>query len=120
MRPADMDGNLEIILENPKSDKANPGDIIMKLSHALAGTIALTIFSATIPFAAPAHAQAYDPRYPVCLQVYDDMVHFTTDCSFTTMAQCAATASGRYAQCVVNPYYAGPNTRRAPRKKHGT
>jgi len=92
----------------------------MKLSHALAGTIALTIFSATIPFAAPAHAQAYDPRYPVCLQVYDDMVHFTTDCSFTTMAQCAATASGRYAQCVVNPYYAGPNTRRAPRKKHGT
>jgi len=66
--------------------------IIMKLPHALAGTMALTIFSATIPFAAPAHAQA----------------------------QCAATASGRYAQCVVNPYYAGPNTRRAPRKKHGT
>ena len=94
--------------------------IIMKLSHALAGTTAFTIFSATIPFAAPVHAQAYDPRYPVCLQVYDDMVHFTTDCSFTTMAQCAATASGRYAQCVVNPYYAGPNTRRAPRKKHGT
>ena len=30
----------------------------------------------TILFAAPARAQTYDPNYPVCLQIYDDMVHF--------------------------------------------
>lgn len=62
---------------------------------------------------APAQAQTYDPSYPVCLQVYDDMVHFYFDCRYTTMAQCAASASGRAAQCVVNPYFAKPG----PRKK---
>jgi Protein of unknown function (DUF3551) len=89
----------------------------MKLPHALAGAMALTIFGAMVPLAAPAQAQTYDPRYPVCLQVYDDMVHFYYECSYTSMAQCAASASGRYAQCVVNPYFAGPNARRGPRKK---
>ena len=24
---------------------------------------------------APARAQTYDPNYPICLQIYDDMVH---------------------------------------------
>jgi Protein of unknown function (DUF3551) len=63
----------------------------------------------TISLAAPARAQTYDPNYPVCLQIYDDMVHYYFECSYTSMAQCA----GRYAQCVVNPYYAKPG----PRKK---
>ncbi|SIO53517.1 Protein of unknown function [Bradyrhizobium erythrophlei] len=67
----------------------------------------------TILFAAPARAQTYDPNYPVCLQIYDDMVHFYFECRYTSMAQCAASASGRSAQCVVNPYYAKPG----PRKK---
>ena len=67
----------------------------------------------TILFAAPARAQTYDPNYPVCLQIYDDMVHYYFECSYTSLAQCAASASGRYAQCVVNPYYAKPG----PRKK---
>ena len=67
----------------------------------------------TISFAAPARAQTYDPNYPVCLQIYDDMVHYYFECSYTSMAQCAASASGRSAQCVVNPYYAKPG----PRKK---
>jgi Protein of unknown function (DUF3551) len=67
----------------------------------------------TIMFAAPAQAQTYDPNYPICLQIYDDMVHFYFECRYTSMAQCAASASGRAAQCVVNPYYAKPG----PRKK---
>jgi hypothetical protein len=67
----------------------------------------------TILFAAPAQAQTYDPNYPICLQVYDDMVHFYFECRYTSMTQCAASASGRAAQCVVNPYYAKPG----PRKK---
>ena len=66
-----------------------------------------------ILFAAPAQAQTYDPSYPICLQVYDDMVHFYFECRYTSMAQCAASASGRAAECVVNPYYAKPG----PRKK---
>ena len=49
-------------------------------------------------------AQTYDPAYPVCLQVYGPISYY--ECRYTSLAQCAATASGRSAQCVVNPYYA--------------
>ena len=63
----------------------------------------------------PARAQTYDPAYPVCIQTYSR--HGTSiQCSFTSLAQCAASASGRAAQCYTNPYYArataGPNARR--------
>ena len=56
---------------------------------------------------APAQAQTYDPNYPVCLQVYQSMVDYYFDCTYRTIAQCQASASGRAASCVVNPYYAG-------------
>jgi hypothetical protein len=29
------------------------------------------------------------------------------DCSFTSLPQCNGSASGRGAQCIINPYYAG-------------
>jgi hypothetical protein len=74
----------------------------MKLRHAFAGAIALTALGA---MASSARAQTYDPDYPVCLQVYQSMVDFYFDCTYQTMAQCAMSASGRAAQCVVNPYY---------------
>ena len=61
--------------------------------------------------AAPARAQTYDPNYPICLQIYDDMVHFYFECSYTSLAQCNMSASGRAAQFIINPYYAGPKTR---------
>lgn len=51
----------------------------------------------------PAAAQTYDPRYPVCIEVYT-IDGSTIDCSFTSMAQCAAAASGQAAQCYANPY----------------
>ena len=54
--------------------------------------------------AAPSRAQTYDPNYPICLQIYEDMVNYYFDCSYTSMAQCQASASGRSAQCVVNPF----------------
>jgi Protein of unknown function (DUF3551) len=53
----------------------------------------------------PAQAQTYDPRYPVCLHIYD-IGGDRFDCSFTSMAQCAASASGRSAMCTANPYFA--------------
>ena len=67
--------------------------------------------------AAPSQAQTYDPNYPVCLQIYDDMVHYYFECSYTSMAQCQASASGRAAQCVVNPFPAKAYTRPGSRHK---
>jgi hypothetical protein len=54
--------------------------------------------------AAPARAQTYDPSYPVCLHVYGRANYY--ECRYTSLAQCASTASGRSAQCVINPYFA--------------
>jgi hypothetical protein len=56
--------------------------------------------------AAPAHAQTYDPAYPVCLQSWA-IGGGSINCSFTSMPQCAASASGRSAQCLTNPFFAG-------------
>ncbi|MET4739914.1 hypothetical protein ABIF73_004053 [Bradyrhizobium japonicum] len=52
---------------------------------------------------APARSQTYDPRYPVCIEIYT-IDGSSIDCSFTSIAQCAATASGQSAQCYANPY----------------
>ena len=74
----------------------------------------------TVLTAVPARAQTYDPNYPICLQVYDiDGGHIA--CGYTSLAQCALSASGRAAQCIINPYFAsaqiprGPHYRRHPR-----
>jgi Protein of unknown function (DUF3551) len=67
--------------------------------------LALTILAIAAGSAAgPAAAQTYDPRYPVCLHVYGDITYY--ECRYMTMAACMATASGRSAQCVDNPYMA--------------
>ena len=92
-------------------------ELRMKLPHASATAMALTILAATIALPAPTRAQTYDPRYPVCLQIYQSMVDFYYDCSYRTMAQCAASASGRNAQCMVNPYYGGPKAKRSKRQQ---
>jgi hypothetical protein len=73
---------------------------------------------ATAYVAEPAKAQTYDPDYPVCLHVYAPRGGYY-ECRYTSLPQCNATASGRAAQCVVNPYYAsaqGPAGR--PRRRH--
>ncbi len=57
--------------------------------------------------ATPAPAQTYDPKYPVCLQVYQGFTDYYFECAYTSIAQCNMSASGRSASCVVNPYYAG-------------
>jgi hypothetical protein len=86
----------------------------MKNAASLLCTVLAT---GTILFAAPARAQTYDPNYPVCLQIYQGMVDYYFECSYTSMAQCAASASGRSAQCVVNPYYAKPGARKKRTRK---
>jgi hypothetical protein len=77
---------------------------------------------ATLFVAADASAQTYDPRYPVCMHVYSlggrggDFF----DCSFTSLPQCQATASGRSASCDPNPYYAynEPAPRKRPKRAY--
>lgn len=57
-------------------------------------------------------AQTYDPNYPVCMHVYGELEGERMDCIFTSLAQCAATASGRPATCLINPYFAPRSGRR--------
>jgi hypothetical protein len=65
----------------------------------------LAIFAlGTVAAASSARAQTYDPNYPVCLHVYGPVTYY--ECRYTSLPQCALSASGRAAQCVVNPYYA--------------
>jgi hypothetical protein len=67
--------------------------------------LALAILAiATVSVARPAAAQTYDPRYPVCLHVYGPLNYY--ECRYTSLPQCNGSASGRAAQCMVNPYFA--------------
>jgi Protein of unknown function (DUF3551) len=59
---------------------------------------------ATVSVAGPAAAQTYGSGYPVCLHVYGPISYY--ECNFASLAQCNASASGRAAQCVGNPYFA--------------
>jgi hypothetical protein len=63
-----------------------------------------TMSIAMLAGAAPARAQTYDPAYPVCMHVFGRISYY--DCRFSSLPQCAASASGRGAQCDANPYYA--------------
>jgi len=79
----------------------------MKIRAALVAII----FGTGLACTTPAMAQTYDPNYPVCLQYARDGY---IDCSFTSIPQCNATASGRGATCYANPYFA-PRVRPARR-----
>jgi len=69
----------------------------------------------------PAHAQTYDPRYPVCMKLYSGPIDGGEwiDCSFTSLPQCRATASGRPAVCDLNPFFAPPPGPRRAYRRHG-
>lgn len=70
--------------------------------------LALAILTiATGLTATPTLAQTYDPKYPVCLQIYQGYTDYYFECAYTSLPQCRMSASGRAAQCVINPYYGG-------------
>ena len=52
---------------------------------------------------APARAQTYFFNDTASTEIYT-IDGSSIDCSFTSIAQCAATASGQSAQCYANPY----------------
>jgi Protein of unknown function (DUF3551) len=69
-------------------------------------SLALTVLAAgALLSAAPASAQTYDPGYPVCLHVMGRGASYY-ECRYSSLGQCNVSASGRAAQCEVNPYYA--------------
>jgi hypothetical protein len=65
----------------------------------------MILAGAAILVAAPAAAQRYDPRYPVCLQTWEWGGSTNINCSFTSLDQCRMTASGLPAMCYANPYW---------------
>lgn len=72
-------------------------------------SLCIIMATAALLAATKADAQTYDPRFPVCMHVFTGGRggggdYF--DCSFTSLPQCHATASGRAASCDLNPYYA--------------
>jgi hypothetical protein len=72
-------------------------------------TLALMLLGiGTMLATAPAQAQTYDPNYPICLQTYGRAGSYIA-CGYTSLAQCNSSASGRAAQCITNPYFAGAN-----------
>jgi uncharacterized protein DUF3551 len=69
-----------------------------------------------IPLAAPAHAGGtYGSDHPVCLQVYGPVNYY--ECNYSSIAQCNISASGRPAQCIVNPYFANASQDRPKRHR---
>ena len=73
-------------------------------------TLTMAILTAAaVAVTVPAQAQTYDPDYPVCMQVYGRVGYI--DCRYTSLPQCNATASGRSAECLINPYYANPRAK---------
>ena len=70
-------------------------------------SLALAILAiAGVSLPGPVAAQTYAPGYPVCLHVYGRVSYY--ECRYRSLAQCNASASGRAAQCVLNPYAASP------------
>jgi len=78
-------------------------DVVKPVFTILA--LAMTVIATSV------QAQTYDPSYPVCMHVYGELEGERMDCIFTSLAQCAATASGRPATCLINPYFARPSGR---------
>jgi hypothetical protein len=76
--------------------------------------IFLTLALATTVVATSVQAQMYDPNYPVCMHVYGELEGERMDCIFGSLAQCAASASGRPATCLINPYF----VHRSGRRRH--
>ncbi|HKU08356.1 MAG TPA: DUF3551 domain-containing protein [Bradyrhizobium sp.] len=74
------------------------------------------VLAFAVLFATPSFAQSYDAVHPVCMKVYEGSFGGGEwiDCSYYSLPQCQASASGRPAMCVTNPYVANarvPNGR---------
>lgn len=62
----------------------------------------------TIAAMASAHAQNYNPRYPVCMKMVEMFGGERNECIYDSIQQCQQRAAGLPATCIVNPFYRGP------------
>jgi len=83
------------------------------MRHLALAALALGI---SLSAAAPASAQTFAAGYPVCLHVYGPATYY--ECNYSSIAQCNATAAGRAAQCVLNPYGANAGMDGPPVRYH--
>jgi len=74
--------------------------------------------SGSLVAASAAHAQTYDPNFPVCLHTYGPNGYI--DCRYTALEECKFEATGRAAECEINPYFTpvAPRPRRGARRPH--
>ena len=72
----------------------------------------LMIFAALT--AAPAEAQTFGGNYPVCIQMYLRDGARSIECSYSSLEQCQATASGLAATCLMNPNFSSAREPREP------
>jgi hypothetical protein len=76
---------------------------------------ALAIFATFVVLtAAPATAQTFSGNYPVCLQLYLRDGARSIECSYSSLEQCQATASGLAATCLMNPNFSSAREPREP------
>ena len=79
--------------------------------------LALAILAVgAVSAAQPVAAQTYDPSSPVCMRVFGDPTYL--ECRYSTIAQCKGTASGRGAECLLNPYFASADPVSPAHRRH--
>lgn len=80
--------------------------------------IAIAIMSAALLASGAARAQTYDPNYPICLHTYGPVGNI--NCRYVSLDQCRFNATGRSADCEINPYFkpTAPAARRPRRRAH--
>jgi Protein of unknown function (DUF3551) len=84
-----------------------PKEVLMRI-------LAIASLAIGIVSAEPTAAQTYDPAYPVCLHAYTRGANYY-ECRYTSLPQCQWSASGRAAECLINPYIASA---RVPAGRH--
>ena len=67
--------------------------------------VLIMLMIAVISSASSARAQAYDPRYPICMQIIENFGGQRNECAYFSMEQCAQRAAGLAATCIINPFY---------------
>lgn len=77
--------------------------------------VALAVLAAGM-MAAAASTPVEAREYRFCVQSPETGI--PGDCSYETYAQCRASASGRYADCFLNPWYAFSRPERPRHRRH--
>ncbi|WP_213772520.1 DUF3551 domain-containing protein [Bradyrhizobium sp. dw_78] len=78
------------------------------------GLVAALVTAGGLAMLGATPAAAYGTRYPFCIQGME--YPGLSGCTYTSYEQCQATASGRFLQCIENPYYVPEGV---PRRNRG-